>query len=143
MTPTLNGRLQTRVVMLATVGVVWVLAVGSLLPGAGDAAAVRRVGLVTLLVTAVVGCGWELVYHGLQQFRWDKDWPTLFGLVVGVPEGVVVHRVLAAGVLDVDVPDPMAFVWLFGTTWFVVWAIASGPVRVLFPRWRFNGGRFV
>ena len=143
MTPTLNGRLQTRWVMLATVGVMWVLAVGPLLPGAGDGTEVRRIGLVALLVTAVAGCGWELVYHGLQQFRWDKDWPTLFALLVGVPEGVVVHRVLTGGVLGVDAPEPVAFAWLFGTTWFAIWAIASGPVRVLFPRWRFNGGRFV
>ena len=30
-------------------------------------------------------CGWEFLYHGLQQFRWEKDWPTLFGLSAGHP----------------------------------------------------------
>ena len=34
--------------------------------------------------------GWRgrFVYHLLQQFRWEKDWPTLFALLVGVPEGL-------------------------------------------------------
>ena len=39
------------------------------------------------LIVVVLGVGWELVYHLLMQFRWEKDWPTLFGLLVGVPEG--------------------------------------------------------
>lgn len=143
MTPTLAGRLQTRWFMLATVGVAWTLAVGPLLPGGGDLVSVARVGGVTLLVAAAVGTAWELAYHALQQLRWEKDWPTLFALLVGLPEGIVAYRVLASGVIPIDPPDPVAFAWLFGTTWLVVWAVTSGPVRILFPRWRFRGGRFL
>ena len=33
-----------------------------------------------LLVVMALGVLWEFVYHFLQQFRWEKDWPTMFGL---------------------------------------------------------------
>ena len=42
---------------------------------------------------------WEFVYHLLQQFRWEKDWPTLFGLLVGIPEGLLAYAVARSGVL--------------------------------------------
>ncbi|MEM1332076.1 MAG: hypothetical protein AAGG08_01345 [Actinomycetota bacterium] len=144
MTPTLLGRLQTRWVLLATVGLAWVLAVGPTLPLAEpDAARVRVVGVVTLAVTAVVGTFWELLYHVAQQWRWDKDWPTLLGLVLGLPEGAAVYQLLVRGVpVDVGTITPAAFAWQFGTVWLFVWAMVSGPIRIVFPRWRFEGGRF-
>lgn len=142
MTPTLAGRIQTRWISLATVGLGWTLVVGPLLPGGGGLASVAVVGGTTLLLVAAVGTLWELLYHGIQQLRWEKDWPTLFALLVGIPEGIVVHRLLSSDVVPVEAPDPAAFAWLFATTWVVVWAVTSGPVRILFPRWRFRGGRF-
>jgi hypothetical protein len=45
---------------------------------------------VLLLRVAVVGVLWELRYHLLMQWRREKDWPTLFGLVEGVREGVLI-----------------------------------------------------
>jgi hypothetical protein len=92
----------------------------------------------------VVGLVWELLYHGLQQFRWEKDWPTLFGLLTGINEGIVVYFVLQAGLpWDVgDVPG-VAFVIMFATTWILVWLVANGPMRVLNLRWRFRGGRLL
>ena len=54
-------------------------------------------GYAALVVVAVVGIVWELIYHGIQQFRWEKDWPTLFGLLTGINEGIVVYFVLDAG----------------------------------------------
>ena len=43
--------------------------------------------------------GWEFVYHFLQQFRWEKDWPSLFGLVTGVNEGALVWVLASAGAI--------------------------------------------
>ncbi len=57
MLPTLNGRIQTRVIVL--------------------------------------GVGWELIYHLIRQFRWEKDWPTLFGLLTAVKEGALLWLLIS------------------------------------------------
>ena len=138
MTPTLFGRLQTRVVVTLVVGGLWTLLVTPILPGG----AAGRFGMTFLILATVagLGVGWELVYHGLQQFRWEKDWPTMLGLVTALNEGVAVWLVL--NLADRDVPGSAFLVHLV-TTWLVIWIFVSGPIRVLFPRWRFRGGRFV
>ena len=144
MTPTLLGRIQTRWVMVLTVGVAWLLAVGPWLPLAGPTIGnVYMTGFVTLALVAVVGTVWEFVYHLLQQLRWDKDWPTVFGLLLGVSEAAVVYQLLSRGVpVDVGPISPAPFAWQFGSVWLAIWAVTNGPIRVLFPRWRFAGGRF-
>ena len=90
MLPTLFGRIQTRIFVIAVIGGLWAHR-----HQPAPARATARVSdkykamYGVLLIVGVVGILWELVYHGLMQFRWEKDWPTLFGLVVGIPEG---HR---------------------------------------------------
>ena len=96
--------------------------------------------LVTVLVLGVL---WEFVYHGLQQFRWEKDWPTFFGLLTMINEGILVWLLLNAGVVPgIDSVPLSAFLIQFITTWLVVWLVANGPVQIFFSRWRFRGGRF-
>jgi hypothetical protein len=141
--PTLNGRIQTRVFLLAVVGSIWTLVVTPVLPTGASLGDSYGVTFSVLLVVLVLGVLWEFVYHGIQQFRWEKDWPTLFGLLTGVPEGLLVWFLLAGGVLWVDgVPGP-AFVLHFASTWLLVWLVANGPMRVPFVHWRINGGRLV
>lgn len=147
MTPTLSGRIQTRLVLLTSLGVLWTVLIGPLLVGImGDDAAtlgdVYRLAFGALVLVAVVGVAWELIYHGLQQYRWEKDWPTLFGLIEGLPEGIVVLLLLRAG-LPWDVGDvPVgAYIVHFATTWIVVWLFANGPMRVVNLRWRYRGGQ--
>lgn len=140
MTPTLAGRIQTRIFLLVVIGVPWTLLIGWALPrppGAtvGDA---YRVLLAAVAVVIVVGILWELVYHGIQQYRWERDWPTLFGLVTIVNEGITTYLVLRLLGFDVDVA---AFLIQFITLWLLVWLAANGPMRVVFIRWRFRGGR--
>ncbi len=144
MTPTLLGRIQTRWVLVWTVGLVWLLAAGPWLPLAGPTTmSVYRTGLASLVLVSVVGTLWEFAYHAVQQLRWDKDWPTVLGLVLGVSEGVVVYQLLRRGLpWPVGPIDPAPFVWQFGTVWILIWMVANGPIRILFPRWRFAGGRF-
>ncbi len=137
MTPTLFGRIQTRLFMVATFGVVWSVIVSPLLPRPAGAS----IGDIapdiasSLLLVAILGVGWELVYHGLQQLRWEKDWPSLFALLVGINEGILLSLIL-------DMPGD-TFFWHFATTWIVIWLAAHGPMRVLFLRWRFHGGRLL
>lgn len=144
MVPTLFGRIQTRIFLIVVIGGLWALIIGPVLPGAGAVSDKYQTIYEILLIVVVLGVGWEFVYHFLQQFRWEKDWPTLFGLLTGLPEGVATYFVARTGVLDasenVSVP---AFIVGFGTTWLVTWLFVNGPMRVLSVHWRFRGGRLV
>ena len=150
MTPTFFGRIQTRLFLLATVGVVWTLIVAPFLPhadAAGESATgeLYSVGFQALFWTGLIGCVvWEPIYHLLQQFRWEKDWPIIFGLLTGIPEGIVVFMVLNDRMMEASgTVTTSTFVVHFTTTWILVWLAANGPMRVIFLRWRFRGGRLL
>lgn len=152
MTPNFVGRLQTRIFVLAVIGVPVVLVLGFFLPvrtapGASSSeirADVWEAGLFTLLVVAVVGCVlWEPIYHGLQQYRWEKDWPTLFGLLLVGPEGLLAWFLVFKVLTPSDSATTATFVVHLLTTWFLMWAVANGPLRVVFIRWRFRGGEII
>jgi hypothetical protein len=141
--PTLNGRIQTRFFLLAVVGGVITLIIVPFLPGSAPLGDKYRDGFLVLASVAVVGIAWELLYHFLMQWRWEKDWPTLFGLVEGVPEGVLIWFLLREGAVPgiVGKVGTEAFLIQFILVWLGVWVAANGPMRVPFIRWRFRGGR--
>ncbi|GAA3241400.1 hypothetical protein GCM10017691_44550 [Pseudonocardia petroleophila] len=139
MLPTLNGRIQTRVLVLLVVGGLWTLVISPLV---GQPYAVTY---VVLLAVIVLGVGWELLYHLIQQFRWEKDWPTLFGLLTAINEGALLWLLIslhAVPGLPREVPFG-AFLGQFLTTWIIVWIVVNGPMRVPFVHWRFRGGRLI
>ncbi|MEO3814471.1 hypothetical protein ABGB17_36200 [Sphaerisporangium sp. B11E5] len=137
MVPTLIGRIQTRFFLLATVGVLVTLIVVPLL--GGD----LGTGLLVLVAVGLIGVLWELLYHFLMQFRWEKDWPTSFGLLTLVPEGLLLFFLLRSGAISIIDPAPPASAfWIqFILVWGAMWLVANGPMRVPFIRWRFRGGR--
>jgi hypothetical protein len=139
-TPTLWGRVQTRWLVLSTAGAVWTGVVVPFLPRPVGIplSAMYEFAFLALLVVVVLGTAWELVYHGVQQLRWDKDWPSFFQLLVGLPEGVVAWFVLRAFGWA---PSLTAFVLLFATTWLVGWLVMHGPLRIVALRWRLQGAR--
>jgi hypothetical protein len=139
MVPILLGRIQTRLFLLVLVGSAVTAAVTPLLGSP------YRATFAILAAVAVLGVGWEVAYHVLMQFRWEKDWPTLFGLLTAVNEGVLVWVLLRAGLVPfVAAPPPLPeFLIHFGAVWLAVWLVANGPMRVPFLRWRFRGGRLV
>jgi hypothetical protein len=140
MTPTLLGRLQTRVFVTLVVGLPWTVLLSFVLPD------VDRTAIVSIVITmGVIGLGWELLYHWLMGFRWEKDWPSLIALVTGVNEGILLGVLLSLGVVPgVEIGPPVwAFVVHFTTVWLLIWGWLQGPMKVVHPRWRFRGGRFV
>ncbi len=141
MTPTLFGRIQSRLLVVFVVGFAWTIVVTPFLPAGGaPLGEVYSTTFQAVVITAVLGALiWEPIYHVLQQFRWEKDWPTGLGLITGLPEGLLVWAVLLG---SGPVPGG-AFFWHFLTTWLLIWFVLNGPLRVLLPRWRFRGGRFV
>ena len=145
MVPTLTGRIQTRIFLLAVVGGLITLIIVPILPGSAPLGDKYQDGFLVLLSVAVVGVLWELLYHLLMQWRWEKDWPTLFGLTEGVPEGLLIWILLSAGAIPgiVGSVGGAAFLIQFILVWLGVWLAANGPMRVPFIRWRFRGGRLV
>ncbi|MFT3661068.1 MAG: hypothetical protein QM809_06620 [Gordonia sp. (in: high G+C Gram-positive bacteria)] len=143
MLPTLNGRIQLRILVTAVIGGLWTAIIAPLLPvGGASTALAYRSAFVVLGVLILLGIGWELIYHLLMQFRWEKDWPTFFGLLTGINEGVVLWLVMRFA-LPGFLPPPAAFAVQFVTTWILVWLVLNGPLRAIFLRQRFRGGRFV
>ena len=141
MLPTLNGRIQTRIFMLATWGVLITLVLTPILPGDPD----YRTTFLILLAVTVLGVIWELIYHAVMQFRWEKDWPTLLGLVTCVNEGALVWILLKAEAVPgiEGVPKFSAIFNDFMVIWIVIWLWVNGPMRVPLIRWRFFGGRII
>ncbi len=134
MTPTLLGRIQTRLFLLVAVGVPWTLTVLPLVPGpTADVAPSLFAALA--LFGAVGSIVWEPIYHLVQQFRWEKDWPISFGLLTFVPEALVVRALVGA--------PWSTFLVHAATTWLAMWLVGNGPLRVALLRWRFRGGRVV
>lgn len=142
MVPTFSGRLQTRLFTMLLVGLPWTLLVSlTLAPLAGGLGPMLRAALFAWGATMLVGLVvWEPIYHALMQFRWEKDWPTLFILLESVPEAVVVWLLLST--FGPGAPW-YVFVTLFASTWLVVFLALHGPMRVVFLRWRFRGGRLL
>lgn len=144
MVPTLYGRIQTRIVLTIVVGGLWTLIITPFLPTGEPLGPSYRMTFAILLTVLVLGIVWEFIYHGLQQFRWEKDWPTLFGLLTAINEGIAAWFFLEyVPVLPDDVElTPLVFCIQFITTWLLVWVAVNGPLRAIFPHWRFQGGRF-
>jgi hypothetical protein len=145
MVPTVLGRIQTRLWLLATIGALVTVLLAPVLPMRALLADKYQATFVVLGAVAVIGVVWELLYHLLMQWRWEKDWPTLFGLVTGIPEGLLVGFLATRGMLPFlpGPVEPEVFVIHFAVVWVVVWLFANGPMRVPFIRWRFRGGRLL
>jgi heme/copper-type cytochrome/quinol oxidase subunit 4 len=145
MVPTLFGRIQTRLWLLACIGGLITVLLAPALPMQASLADKYRATYVVLGAVAVIGVVWELLYHLLMQWRWEKDWPTLFGLVTGIPEGLLVGFLATRGLLPFlpGPVEPATFVIHFVVVWLSVWLFANGPMRVPSIRWRFRGGRLL
>ena len=136
MTPTLFGRWQTRFAMLATLGLLVTVIFALILRDA-------RVFAV-LVDVFIFGVVWDLLWIGLQQFRWDRDWPAAFQIATAIIEGIWLYAVIAlvglpfigSGSIGAGV-----FAAQYGLVWLVTFIWVQGPMRSLFPRWRYNGGR--
>ena len=99
---------------------------------------------VILTAVLILGSGWEVVYNYLQTWRWERDWPPALAVVGGIVEAVVIWLLLTGW--NQAVPELALGVkgWQFAFHYMAVWLatflFSQGPMRILFPRWRFYGG---
>jgi hypothetical protein len=145
--PTLGGRIQSRIVFLAIIGGIITLILTPILPlGAGSLSAKYKTTFLILLTVIVVGVIWEFIYHLIMQWRWEKDWPTFFGFITFINEGIVVYLLVNYGIvpgIKAHTVPLGAFIIDFMVIWICVWLWINGPMRVVNIRWRFHGGRLV
>lgn len=141
MTPTLSGRWQTRLLLMSTIGLIISLGFGWLYHDYGTT--LSLLGYVMLL-----GLIWDVLYQFLQSFRWDGDWPPIFYVIGGLAEGALLWALVTTPLLPSGLPGVSAdlalgqFTAHYVTVWLAVFTIIFGPMKVIFPRWRFNGGQF-
>lgn len=146
MTPTLIGRWQTRLLLLGTLGVAVTLIFGRLYDD--------FITPLTLLAYAMaLGFIWDFAYNFVQGLRWDRDWPPVFQLTTGIIEGtflwilVVIANANWFGLPALNgVSSEMTF-WMFlahyTTVWLTTFLASQGLLRIIFPRWRFSGGKWI
>jgi hypothetical protein len=140
MTPTLLGRWQTRLLLLATVGLVVTLPfyLGIISPGGS-------IFLWVLVYIALFGLVWDVVYQYFQKYRWDSDWPGALQLLAGIWEAIfVLLLVKIFGLPGVSKDLPLYWFALhYSLVWLAVYIASQSLMRILFPRWRFRGGQWL
>lgn len=137
MTPTLRGRWQTRLVLNLTVGVVLTALWGGVLREVAPA-------FVMLGYMTVLGWVWDVGYNRLQTRRWDHDWPPVLYLVGAGWEMGVLSILMSTLNLPGSAETYGVFPMLgqYSLIGVVSFLLMFGPLRVLFPRWRFRGGQW-
>jgi hypothetical protein len=137
MTPTLLGRWQIRLFLLATVGLVISLIVSLIVR--------NSVPLFALLYVLLFGLVWDVLYQFITSFRWDRDWPTCFQVAAGVIEGALVWGVILTKQLPGIAEPPPFGVYLiqYGAIWLSIFVLTQGPLRVIWLKWRYQGGQWL
>lgn len=140
MTPTLFGRWQTRLLLLATVGVLVTLPFAIGLMGVASQPLLWVLGYVALF-----GVVWDVLYTYLQKFRWDRDWPAAFQLLAGIWEAIFIALLIKSiGLPGIPKQTPLTLYLLHYTlVWLAVFTASQTLMRVIFPRSRFRGGQWL
>jgi hypothetical protein len=136
MTPTLLGRWQIRIFLLATVGLAISLIVSLIVQ--------NTVPLFALLYVLLFGLVWDVLYQFITSFRWDRDWPTSFQVAAGVIEGALVWGLILTKKLP-GIPGPppfIVFLILYRAIWLSIFVLTQGPLRVIWLKWRYQGGQW-
>lgn len=136
MTPTLLGRLQTRLLLFLTVGV---------LLSMPFSLSVEGHFFPILFWIMCWGFLWDVLYTFIQKFRWDRDWPAAYQVAAGVWEAFfMLAFIYSFGLYGSYFGEfPVGwFLFHYSTVWLGIFLSSQVLMRLLFPRWRFRGGRW-
>ncbi len=136
MTPTLFGRWQTRAFLLGFIGLPITL---------GFVAWFNSpVPIAVLTLVLVIGFGWDVLYQIIQRRRWDYDWPPNLQLAAGIVEVLFIAFLLyGVRILPFRPPLPTGFIVHYWTVWIATFLASQSLMRLIFPRWRFDGGQWL
>lgn len=154
MTPTLLGRIQTRILLFIVFGLPitllfsiylsdWVVPPTNVTP------------FLVLATLLIVGLILDPVYIYLQRFRWDHDWPFAFQFFFSIIEFLIVLLIVWTDILPylpasdiVDTSGQLNWnaVLTFTSHFFLVFIPSFisllGFVQIFMVRWRFKGGEW-
>ena len=143
MTPTLFGRWQTRFFLLVVVGSIVSAIFGAISPGSPTRDFLTYFAVLGYVI--FFGFAWDALYQLILSFRWDQDWPTTFQVAAGIIEGALIWGLVGYVKILPGVTLLVPF-WIFlldyGLIWLTTFMISQGPLRTLFPRWRYEGGQW-
>ncbi len=144
MTPVLFGRWQTRIFLLATVGILVSLpfALGYLGPTHGE---FNSVFFWVVFYVGLLGLAWDILYNYLQQYMWDHDWPGVFQFFGAIAEGILLGLLIKFVGLP-NIPKTIDLEWFvihYSLVSLIAFLSAWVLMRLLFPRWRFRGGQWL
>lgn len=134
MTPTLLGRWQTRLILLSTLGLAVTALFANWFQSNGP--------FILLGLVLVIGFAWDVAYQLMQRRRWDRDWPPNLQLAAGIWEAVfVAWLVFGLGILP-NTPTVGQFLGHYTAVWLTTFLASQSVMRLIFPRWRYNGGEW-
>lgn len=161
MLPTLLGRWQTRILLFIFVGLpitaayaVWLASIAQ--PGGRSPPWIKLLGQIAydvrplqiLCLLLIVGIVFDAIYTGLQQFRWDRDWPFAFQFL-----GLIAEFFVVLGLIQIDALPFMPGRWIgrgdypyffihFGLVFLVSFMALLSFIQVFMIRWRYKGGEW-
>lgn len=145
MTPILLGRWQTRIFLLATVGILVTLPFALGFWGPPPRGEFHPVFFWIVFYVGLLGLGWDILYNYLQQYMWDHDWPGVFQFFAAIAEGILLGLLIKfVGLPYISKDLPLGWFVIHYTLVSVIAYLSSWVVmRLLFPRWRFRGGQWL
>ena len=124
MTPTLAGRIETRLFLNFLVAFPVLALLGMV-----------RVFFIMVALGVVL----DFLYHTLQHKRWEGDWPHLYALLSGTLEGLLLWVIISlAGNLEFSI-----FVLIYSLIWASMYIFQSTLLNIFFPKRRFQGGKIM
>ena len=146
MTPTLMGRWQTRLFLLGSIGLAVTLIFGYIFND-------YITPLAALGYVLVIGFVWDIVYDYAQTCRGDQDWPPVLQWVGAIIEAVFLWGLILLGnqitLFGTGLPgiSPNLTLGMFAahytSVWVLVFIASQALMRIIFPRWRFDGGQWI
>lgn len=156
MTPTLLGRMQTRILLFLVIGLPITIIYAFWLAEASSVHTrdvfgllfdIRPIQILCLLL--VVGLCLDPLYFWLQTFRWDNDWPFSFQFIFSIVEFLIVLSVIELDLLpfmparSIATSSEYFYVALhFGFVFIPSFLALLGLVQLFMIRWRFKGGEW-
>ena len=133
MTPVLIGRWQTRLFLMLTFGLL--VTIPFVIAGGINPA-------IVLAFVTVTGFFWDVLYTFIQKFHWDHDWPASFQFGAGVLEFIILF-IAAFGLGVFGTLNLFNLFFHYWAVWLTTFLASQSIMRIIFPRWRFFGGRII
>ena len=145
MTPSLSGRIQTRLLLFLVLGLPitlfwsWYLAVRP--------ATLAATPFLVILSILIVGLLLDPIYIQSQRYRWDRDWPFAYQLASMIFEFLIVLLLIASNILPflpsslLAPPNALTNIVLHFTSVLVPSFLSLlGFVQIFFLRWKYDAG---